>query len=304
MHDYRPAGPKSYGILPKHQKLTEPRRSSNLVAILFSLFLPWVIFMGCFSVMSFSLHYESASTAKALCFCLLALVLICGYFALAAVRKAVAGDTESEATWLVFLFVTGLLAWLIGYNAGNLNFAASMRPYYDIHQLNVYPSVDPALFQGNQLMDAGQIVFTRDAHIDISKGNGFKNDDVYCVAPIVSGTHPQEVYDFWAVGLNCCSGHIPDYACGEFSNPDAHSGLRLMLDDYRPYFHLAVQQAEAAFNLRSPHPVFLHWMQDPAAEVNAYQDAGVTHFLFAVFAFFVLQLFLVVLAVFLFARSL
>lgn len=45
-----------------------------------------------------------------------------------------------------------------------------------------------------------------------------------------------DVYDFWAVGrglwletqkrgIDCCT---PDYQCGEYANPKAHAGLRLL----------------------------------------------------------------------------
>merc|ERR1740139_910007 len=131
-------------------------------------------------------------------------------------------------------------------------------------------------------MDAGRIVFKAGSHLDISKSMGFKNMDIYCVAPVVSATNKTAAtasLDFWAVGINCCSGHMPDFHCGEFYNSNARSGLRLMRDDQRAYFRLAVEQAEAAYNIQATHPIFMYWMQDPATEINAYQDDAYKYWL-------------------------
>mmetsp|Transcript_72956 Transcript_72956/g.144573 ORF Transcript_72956/g.144573 Transcript_72956/m.144573 type:complete len:144 (-) Transcript_72956:49-480(-) len=128
----------------------------------------------------------------------------------------------------------------------------------------------------------------------------FRDIDLHCVAPvgIQNGTDGKMPvlgnYDFWAVGLNCCPGESPDFHCGEFSNPRAHSGLRLMRDELRPFFRLAVQQAAATFNIQAKHPIFLYWLQDPTKEMNAYQEEGFKYFTLGIFSYFSIQFFLVV----------
>lgn len=273
------------------------RRSTNLIALTVCLFLPWVIFTTVFSVQSFSLHYDSPESCAMLCGVLLVGVFVLGYFAFEALRQRTEG--VQEPAWYVFIFVTSLIAWIIALGCGQANFAFNMSPFFDISNLNAYRSVDPSKFRGNQLMDAGRIMFTPDSHLDLTKSMAFTNLDTYCVAPVTVGggtnSTPLDFYDFWAVGLNCCTGHV-DFHCSEYNNPKALSGLRLMNDDQRAYFRLAVQQAEAAHNIHAPHPIFMHWSQDPAAEINAYQDAGYKYFLLGTFSHFAAQLFLVVIA--------
>merc|ERR1719174_3570482 len=168
--------------------------------------------------------------------------------------------------------------------------------------MNTYPDVNAAQAKGSQLMDAGRVFFTPDTGIDNRRAMGFKSSELFCVAPIVTGTGKLASYDFWAVGTNCCSGVSSDFRCGEYNNPRARAGLRLMRDDQRAFFRLAVQQAEAAFNIRSVHPLFFHWMQDPDAEMDAYQDDGYKYFLLGMFTHFAMQLFLVVLALMVFSK--
>jgi len=260
--------------------------------ILLNLFLPWMLFCSVYATMSFSFHYSSP--VGAWCVVLLAggVALACGFME---VRSRRSGD-RGKAWWLAALLFG--IAVVLGAVLGDMNFWYNMQPYYDIENLNVYPSVNPAREKGQQLMDAGRIYFADGAHLDLRKAMAFKNLDLYCVAPIVHGDNAQlSSYDFWAVGMNCCGAVSSDFRCGEYNNPHARSGLRLMRDDQRPFFRLAVQQAEAAYNIKAAHPLFFHWLQDPVAEVNQYRDDGFKFFLLGVFTHFAFSLFAVACAV-------
>lgn len=294
--------------VPLKSPFTRRARPTNLAAFVVCIFLPFLVFTSVYSLQSFSLHYTDADTCKLLSFLVGLFVALLGWFALKAwLRRE---DSAQDPKWYSFLFVTGALAWVFAMVFGNKNFLTNMSPYYDIINLNVYNNIDPANYRGQQLMDAGRIIFSQGSHLELSKSMGFRNLDTYCVAPVVSGgnktakaaSSEQPEFDFWAVGINCCSGHTPDFHCGEFNSLNARSGLRLMRDDQRAFFRLAVQQAEAAYNIRAPHPIFMYWMLDPSSEVNAYQDDAYKFWLIGVGAFFGAQLLMVILATVAFAK--
>jgi len=273
------------------------RKRMNINAVCLSLFMPWLIFVSVYALFSFQIHYASPVLCYLLAFAGLALAIAFGVLALNALRARAAGDTTREPSWLVFIFLSSLGAWCMAVVIGDYNFWHNMQPFYDVQNLNSYPNVDAGRMRGQQMMDAGRIMFTEGTHLDLSKSMGFKNLETYCVAPITSSDDLQATYDFWAVGLNCCAGQATDFQCGEYNNPQAVSGLRLMRDDQRAFYRLAVEQAESAFDIRAPHPLFFHWMQDPETELQSYHEDGHKYFLLGIFSHFALQLFLVVLAV-------
>jgi len=272
----------------------------NLLAIMVNIFFPWLTFCSIFAGMSFSLHYQRPVVSWLL-------------VALGVLASATSGflawktaEREREDMWYTFAALALLLATILAAVFGDFNFWVNMQPYYDIENLNTYPSVDPARERGQQLMDSGRVYFADNVALDMRKTMGFKNLDVYCVAPIVSkpwkGEPPMDTYDFWAVGTNCCSGVSSDFRCGEFNNKNARAGLRLMREDQRPFFRLAVQQAEAAYNIKAPHPIFYYWMQDPVEETNAYKNDGFKYFLLGMFTHFAFNCFCVVCALFAFSK--
>merc|ERR1740121_1704464 len=105
--------------------------------------------------------------------------------------------------------------------------------------LNTYTEIDPSKMVGQQLMDAGSVLWSNTTALDISKSMGFKNLNTYCVAPItVPGSAPK-TYDFWAIGVNCCSGQEADFNCLDAKNKFARGGVRLLRASERPYYRLA-----------------------------------------------------------------
>lgn len=273
------------------------RRRINLVAICMNIFLPWFLFSSLYAIMSFSFHYQHPTWAWVMVFMGWVIVFVTAFLAYRTSRKK-----ERDPMWFMFAAVAFGLAVFFATTFGDMNFWYNMQPFYDIENLNTYPSVNPAREKGQQLMDAGRVYFSDGTGLDMRKAMGFKNLDLYCVAPIIHGQDQLASYDFWAVGLNCCSGVSSDFRCGEFNNPHARSGLRLMRDDQRPFFRLAVQQAEAAYNIKATHPLFFYWMQDPVAEMNSYRDDGFKYYLLGIFTHFAFNLFCVVCAVVGFAK--
>mmetsp|Transcript_16452 Transcript_16452/g.40697 ORF Transcript_16452/g.40697 Transcript_16452/m.40697 type:complete len:294 (+) Transcript_16452:149-1030(+) len=272
------------------------KRRINLVAVCMNIFLPWFLFAALFAILSFSFHYQQPAAAW-LC------VGIGLFVSLGAIGIAFASRGQNrDPSWYLFSGLMLFLAVVLAAIFGDMNFWYNMQPFYDIENLNTYPSVDPATQTGQRLMDAGRVYFADNTRLDTSKAMGFKNLDLYCVAPIVNGNQALETYDFWAVGLNCCSGVSSDFRCGEFNNPHARSGLRLMRDDQRPFFRLAVQQAAAAHHLKSTHPLFFYWLQDPVGEMNSYRDQGFKYYLLGIFTHFAFNLFCTTVAVIGFSR--
>jgi len=293
------------------------RQRLNIVPVCQCLLLPWLLFCLVYAALSFEWHYTSPGLCWALVIVALLPVLVCGAMALAnswrkAARALLGGPPSDEAprapSWVTFLFVSSLAAWLLAVLLGNLNYATNLQPFYDYTNLNVYREVDPARMQGAQMMDAGRVSFTNNSVLDLRKSMGFKNLDTYCVAPITvksKSTGEQlslQSYDFWAVGLDCCQGNLADFHCDEFDNPSAHSGLRLLTDDQRPFYRLAVQQAEAAYAIKAQHPLFFYWSQDAVAEMDQFRDEGYKYFLIGMLVHFGWQIITVALAVAAFAK--
>jgi hypothetical protein len=267
------------------------RMRMNINAIALALFLPWILFITTSGVLAFEMHYRHPLLAYFIVAMALLVAVLVG--AAAYRKKSIEIETgKREPSWYIFLFFSCLFAWIVGSLCGDANYYTSTSRFYDTSNLNTYPNVDVSITEGQTLMDAGSVLFAEGTRLDVHRSMAFRNQELYCVAPIVM-TGPainMTTYDFWAVGVDCCSGTSLDYHCGQFNNPRARAGLRLMDDTARPFFRLAVQQAEAAYSLQAKHPLFFTWMEDPVAATHAYHDDAYSMFLCGIFAFFLWQL--------------
>jgi len=266
----------------------------NILAILVSLFVPWIVFVACFALLSFQIHYSHAGIVYFILVILFVGVVVharCAYVARAAARAA--NEPEREASWMVFQSMSLFLALIIGAVLGIFNYKLFTLPYHQVTCLNDYHGVDPARVRGQQLLDAGSVVFTQESRIDASKAMGFRNLDMFCVAPITSTGARIITYDFWAVGRNCCSGTGAGFNCPHYRNPRAHAALRLIRTGDREYYRLAVQQAEATHNISAAHPLFFEWDEDPSGTLEGWKVSSIRNFIFALSGHFIFQAFIV-----------
>lgn len=269
----------------------------NAMAIGLNLFLPWILFCAVFAVMSSTLHFEWPRLAYSILGAGVVADVIAIVLALRNRKRVEGGVTVKEPSWFLFAAVALTLALISAFVFGDMNYFYNTMIFHDLENLNTYPDIDPSKHKGEEIMDAGRIFFTEGSKLDFEKGMSFKNLDVYCVAPVVNEGKKHATYDFWAVGVNCCSGIQSHFRCGEFGNEHARAGLRLMRDEQRPYFRLAVQQAEATYNIKAEHPLFFEWMQDPNAEVSSYRHEGLKWYLLGIGTHFVFNAFCVVCAI-------
>mmetsp|Transcript_80898 Transcript_80898/g.217382 ORF Transcript_80898/g.217382 Transcript_80898/m.217382 type:complete len:335 (-) Transcript_80898:77-1081(-) len=277
------------------------RRRLNSYAIWISLVAPWLLFTVMLGLVSFPIHYNNPGVVYlAVGIGLVAVVFIAVYTLID--RTTRSNSPEREPSWLLVLSLALALAWMLGVALGFLNYVNNTLPYQQIIHLNSYSDVNPTLMRGAQLMDAGSVMFTESSYLNLDKSMGFKNQEVYCVAPIVKGSGERATYDFWAIGIDCCSGRKNDFHCDGAKNPRAHGALRLIPSTERPFYRLAVQQAEATHKIKAQHPLFFYWVEDPLERIDAWRDAAANSFLTGMFSYLILQAFLVAAAVLLFSK--
>lgn len=266
----------------------------NVFPIILCVVLPWALFVAEFALMSFSLHYQCPTLTTVCSFALLLGVL---FMCVKACFSRWHGDERGDPSWLLFLSASLLVAWILGYWMGDSNFSSNAKDYYDLQNLNSYSNVYPNRMVGQQMMDAGVVSFALGTKLDISKSMGFKDHVMYCVAPIVFGNETSLSYDFWAVGTDCCSGGQPDFHCTNYNNPQANGGVRL-LDSVgdRVFYRLAVQQAEATYNIKAATPVFFTWGSHSFEKTQARLSHAKESFNAWMMSYLVFQIFVVAMA--------
>lgn len=172
--------------------------------------------------------------------------------------------------WLLFFVV---MSMAVGALIGNYIWTGSLKPYWKYSELQMYKDLNPDTVPGERVQDAGLVTFTNFAEMDRAKGGCYMHaGDTYCVAPIVNGGEVKYglkgvphsgSFDYFAVGMNCCSCPNRDFKCGEWRNPMANGGLRSLDEKARPFYSLALDDWKASFGKSSNHPMFFDWVQSP-----------------------------------------
>jgi len=179
---------------------------------------------------------------------------------------------------IVWSFVGGLVM-------GDRIYFQQSYAWFTYQDLGNYVEVDPAKARGQSYMDAGTVIFKTGTIVSKPNARAYKNQKVYCVAPIVGqplSTNsnfelpPSGTVDFWAVGIDCCLPSGEKFSCGvqlDSSETQAlPAGLRLLREDERAFYRLAVQEWTTEFGLPARHPLFFYWSSDPVREHLAFES--------------------------------
>eukprot|EP00439_Symbiodinium_sp_Y106_P069079 s3562_g11.t2 len=229
--------------------------------------------------------------------------LLCLHIISLMLRRYLAGRTTVFPFWYIFLGVALSVALVLSVCFARLNYSKNMLASETLRRLAMASNVDPAADSSSRYLDIGRVEFAPGAQIDVGKYIGFKNSDLYCVAPIINknATKAPASYDYWAVGLNCCDQN--GFRCGEYDKPSARSGVRLLNEDslrslstglllvrdawklfstvssslksqeQRQFYVLAVKEAEATFGITATTPLFFFWVEDANALQKSWKDS-------------------------------
>lgn len=278
----------------------------NAHAIGIMVLVPWLLFLVIYLACATTLRYSRPDLCSNIYYVGIATVVITWLFAIRSWQRKYLDDPFRQHSWLLLAALSLTMAFICGSVFGDMNFYYHLQPAHDIENLNTYGNrsgIDPSFTKGEAIMDAGRIYFREDAYLDEKKSMTFRNLDLFCVAPIVTGDKPLRSYDYWAVGVNCCASRGgAKFACGEFANPHAKAGLRLMRDDQRAFFRLAVQQAEVQYGIKAEHPLFFEWMQDPSSVITRWREEAYRWHLMCILGYFVCNAFFVAVAVIFFSK--
>lgn len=261
----------------------------NVLPMFLNLFVPWGFFLCVLGLTSFKTFYERPGVGYMIMTVIILFWLITVLIAWNR-RRA-----DPEPTWFSFFSLGIGVAIFVAWFFGNAIFERWSLPYHEIKDLKVIGHLDASKELGQNVMDAGIVYFADGNKIDATRSWHFKQDTVYCVAPIIKGTPGEAVpetqsFDFWAVGKDCCSMSSSDFRCGAYDNPLARSGVRVLGDKDRRFYRLAVEQSETLYGIMATHPIFFEWSQDPLEVVNSWNTKAFTTFVILTLLAFLISL--------------
>jgi len=291
--------PPGYEALPPHLKDYGSTKqfwdykglTLDLPKIGINMVVPPLVFSYVISMLSFKAHYRF----PAFVYLFAAVGILPALFAYQMLKQAIRRGTNTRFPQLSVVLL--LAAFCSAFVFGEVNYWYYNHPFFFLEGLKTYSNIDPTGMSGQRLMDAGKVYFSEGTRLGTDLAMSFTSTwDVYCVAPITTAEGlPSQgsmlaKYDMWAVGVNCCKSGVPSFYCDD-GNPHTRAGLRQVGDEQRVFFRLAVEQAEAAYNIEAPHPIFFYWVPDPIQKERVFFEAGFTFWLLANMAHAVLNFF-------------
>lgn len=294
--------------LPPHQHREKHHFPGNrgstldMMKAFLAVVAPPLDFLYVFSILSFSAHFWYPRFV----WVFVGIGFLPVFLTLAAARGAGAFkvyDSQvaaASAKWYRLAAVLFSFAFITAAIAGELNYWYFSHNFYFLDSMKTYANINPAETDGVRLMDAGKVYFAEGARVATDMGMSYTTWDIYCVAPITTDVgmasqgNTLSTYDLWAVGVNCCRSADTNFHCGSYGDPYARAGLRQISANQREFFALAVQQAEAAYNIRSAHPVFFYWTKDPAEEESDFFTEAFANWVMITSLHFVANLFVVI----------
>jgi hypothetical protein len=316
---YVPAMPfGAVGEFEKQHLLGKRNRQDrgNLEVVLAAMFAS-LSFGVCYLALCFDIRFKSYYLALLVGPGLFSLMCL-GLGALVVIRRR-----WGRPIRFLLLALLGLVAGsTAGVVFGERNWWLFTIYHFTYPQMGSYVNVDPGTDMGSSFMDAATIYFKESSYVLSKKAVAFHNGATYCVAPIVrqpvqlslmeqpgsesvldtatgfalpkSGT-----VDFWAVGTDCCgtTGTDKQFTCGDADSGIARSGIRVLDNNLRSMYLLAVQEWSASTGLPVKHPIFFTWVKDPVAEQDKFYDRAciwfwygmVDTFIFGLVLFFFVQ---------------
>lgn len=276
----------------------------NILPMFLVQLLPIGVFMVCSSAATFQPMHKAPIVTS--CF-------LAGVFFVCFVGLVVAlwqRRRNPAPTWYSYVALMSTIGAISGTIFGLQTFRTLSQPYYEITDLKVIGHLIPSIEYGQDVLDAGIVYFADGSIIDRHRSWHFKQDTVYCVAPVVSNrkksktssenvTEPAtQSYDFWVVGKDCCAVGGSDFRCGAaWHAAGAHSAIRALDAEALKYYRLAVEQAKSLYGMAAAHPIFFYWSSDPVLEVHGWMDESFRRFLFAVCSFCLFSLITLVFAI-------
>lgn len=305
------------------------RRVVNWLPFLWGITVPWILFLSVMSLTCLAYRFQFPNaTFTYVCFVFVFMCVMVYYFAKVkgmeelerrkSKRKPGAESLKNDAkpisAFHAHLSVVCCVYILVGYLGGDLLFWTYFLPYFQLKQMASYVDVNPSSIAkpaglndnkalalsrpvtGKRYQDAGKIYFDNSASvaIDKSKAMSFKANDMYCVAPIVDKSCKSDCgYDFWAVGINCCGNDDQvNFSC-ESGSGNSKTAVRWVDNLAKPFFRLAVIEAEGVHSISAKHPIFVKYFADgtdPVVDVNSLGQKGFSMFFSAAIGMFVLNI--------------